>query len=712
MRGVKIQQHDPMDCGAAALASISAYYKLQIPIARVRQYVNTDRRGTTLLGLVEGARRLGFEGKGVKIEKDGKFPEIALPAIAHVLAQGKYPHYIVVYKAAKNKIRIMDPEKGDLKTITLQKFYEEWTGFMVLLRPGENFEKKKIGESHWSKFWQIVSPNKGNLFQLGLGALLYTVLGLATSIYIEKITDYVLPNYNGNLMNLLSIALILITGIQLVIGILRGVLNIKVGQIIDVKLILGYYKQLTELPQSFFNNMRTGEIISRINDAIKIRTFINDVAVTFLVNICIVVFSFILMFTYNVKMALILSVSLPFYALLYFISNRLNKKTARTVMERSAHLESQLVESVNAMETIKVFNLQQFSNLKTEESFVDLLKGIYKVSVNNLRIFFAGDVFSKLMTIVLFWVGTYYIFKNNLTPGELFSLYSLIGYFTGPIASIVTSNRSIQEALIAADRLFEIMDLEKESDDDKISLKSGVQKIRFENVHFRYGSRAKVLNDLSFSIEPGTITALVGVSGSGKSTVISLLLKLYNIDNGKIFIGEFDLKYVATESLRSAISVIPQTVTLFAGNIIENIAVGDPSPDIEKVVGICRQLELLEFIETLPGGFLTYIGENGTNLSGGQKQRLSIARALYRDFDILVMDEATSSLDSISDRVVQNVIIDLKKNNKTIIIVTHRLRSIMNADKIIVIKDGTVEEQGVHDDLVTMNGYYSQLWNQ
>lgn len=143
MRGVKIQQHDPMDCGAAALASISAYYKLQIPIARVRQYVNTDRRGTTLLGLVEGARRLGFEGKGVKIEKDGKFPEIALPAIAHVLAQGKYPHYIVVYKAARDKIRIMDPEKGDLKTITLQKFYEEWTGFMVLLRPGENFEKKK-----------------------------------------------------------------------------------------------------------------------------------------------------------------------------------------------------------------------------------------------------------------------------------------------------------------------------------------------------------------------------------------------------------------------------------------------------------------------------------------------------------------------------------------------------------------------------------------
>jgi ATP-binding cassette subfamily B protein len=701
-----------MDCGAAALASICAYYKLQIPIARVRQYVNTDRRGTTLLGLVEGARRLGFEGKGVRIEKDGNFPEVALPAIAHILAQGKYPHYIVVYKVSKNKIQVMDPEKGELKTIPVKKFYEEWTGFMVLLRPGENFEKKKIGESNWRKFWQIVSPNKGNLLQLGLGALLYTVLGLATAIYIEKITDYVLPNYNGNLMNLLSIALILITTIQLVIGILRGVLNIKLGQIIDVKLILGYYKQLTELPQSFFNNMRTGEIISRINDAIKIRTFINDVAVTLLVNICIVVFSFILMFTYNVKMALILSISLPFYTLLYLLSNRLNKKTARTVMERSAHLESQLVESVNAMETIKVFNLQEFSNLKTEESFVDLLKSIYKVSVNNLRIFFAGDVFAKLLTIVLFWVGTYYIFKNNLTPGELFSLYSLIGYFTGPIASIVTSNRSIQEALIAADRLFEIMDLEKESDDDKISLKSGLQKIRFENVHFRYGSRAKVLNDLSFTIEPGTITALVGVSGSGKSTVVSLLLKLYTIDNGKIFIGEFDLKYVSTESLRSVVSVIPQTVTLFAGNIIENIAVGDPNPDIEKVVSICRQLELLEFIETLPSGFLTYIGENGTNLSGGQKQRLSIARALYRDFDILIMDEATSSLDSISDRVVQNVIIDLKKNNKTIIIVTHRLRSIMNADKIIVIKDGTVEEEGVHDDLVTMNGYYSQLWNQ
>jgi ATP-binding cassette, subfamily C, bacteriocin exporter len=708
---VKIKQHDAMDCGAAAMASVCAFYKLQIPIARVRQYANTDKKGTSLFGLVEAAKRLGFTAKGVKANIEN-LPDIEYPAIAHILSQGKFPHYVVIYKITPKYVQFMDPEYGDMKKFTLENFEKEWTGYMVLLQPDENFKAGKIGTSKTKVILSLLKPNRGSIVQMIVGSLLYTVLGITTSIYVGKITDYVIPNYNGNLMNLLSIAMLLVIFMQLTIGILRSIINLRVGQILDIKLILGYYKQLTRLPQSFFDNMRVGEIISRINDAVKIRGFINDVAVSFFVNICIVIFSFVLMYSYNWKIALIITMCIPFYIILYFISNKLNKSTIRVVMEKSAELESQLFESINSMETIKLLALEDYSNLKTEEKFIDFLKNAYRVNINNIGLSFAGDVFGKVFTILLFWVGTYYIFKNELTPGELFSFYSLIGYFTGPIQSLVSANRPIQEAFIAADRLFEIMDLEGEQQSDlqKIEIQPHLMgDIRFDNVEFRYGSRAKIFENLTLSIEQSKVTAIVGTSGSGKSTLIALLQNLYPIASGKVFIGDLDLSYVTNHSLRSTISVVPQTINLFAGTVIENITIGDPSPNLEKVFSICKQLEILEFIETLPRGFATYIGENGTTLSGGQRQRLGIARALYRDFEILILDEATSSLDSFSDAVVQKIILDLKAKNKTIIIITHRISSITHADKIVVLKSGKIIEEGTHQSLMDADGHYTGL---
>jgi ATP-binding cassette, subfamily C, bacteriocin exporter len=710
---VKIKQHDAMDCGAAALASICAHYKLQIPIGKVRQYANTDRRGTNLLGLVEASKKLGFMAKGAKLSDERDLSELDLPVIAHVLSQEKYPHYSVIYKVTDTYVKVMDPEYGEMKKVPINDFKRIMTGYLVLIYPDEGFKKGRIGTSKRKQIYDLIKPNRYSLIQMAIGALLYTVLGMATSIYIEKVTDYVLPNYNGNLMNLLSIIMILIIVVQLVIGIFRQVLNLRVGQIIDVKMILGYYKHLTKLPQSFFDNMRVGEIMSRINDAVKIRSFINDVAVSFFVNLCIVTFSFILMYAYNWKIALIITLCIPVYAMLYWISNRLNKKSVRVVMEKSAELQSQLFESINSMETIKLFNLEEHANIKTEEKFIELLKSMYRVTINNIGIFFSSDVFAKIFTIILFWSGTYFIFKNELSPGELFSFYSLIAYFTGPIEALVTANRPIQEATIAADRLFEIMDLDHEPDidDQKIKLQSeNLGDIRFENIEFRYGFRAKVFDNISFNIPYKKVTAIVGVSGSGKSTLMALLQKMYPLGNGKIYVGDYDLKYVSTYSLRSVISVVPQNIVLFAGSIIENITIGDPKPDMAKVFSICKELEILSFIETLPNGFETYVGENGTALSGGQRQRIGIARALYRDFDIFIMDEATSSLDSFSDSVVQKVVHSLKEKNKTIIIITHRLSSITTADNIIVLKDGKVIEEGTHTALCENNNYYAALW--
>nr|DAH99212.1 MAG TPA: ABC-type bacteriocin/lantibiotic exporter [Caudoviricetes sp.] len=310
------------------------------------------------------------------------------------------------------------------------------------------------------------------------------------------------------------------------------------------------------------------------------------------------------------------------------------------------------------------------------------------------------EALQKLLTIALLWVGAGYVMDNNITPGELLSFYTLIGYFTGPVSSLIGMNRTVQDAVIAADRLFEIMDLEREKDENQIDLSPDkIGDIRFENVSFRYGTRVAVFDNLNLIIPKGKFTAIVGESGSGKSTLMSILQNIYPIQGGNVRIGEYDLKYINNSSLRQMISVVPQQIDLFAGNVIDNIAVGDNEPDMKKIIDISAKLGITCFIESLPKGFQTYLGENGTSLSGGQRQRIAIARALYRNPEILILDEATSSLDSVSEKYVQKMIEMLKEEQKTVIVITHRSSTLNNADNIIVLDKGVVVEQGSHKKL-------------
>ena len=291
MAKTTIKQHDITDCGAACLASISAHFNLQIPIARIRQYAGTDKKGTNVLGLIEAAEKLGFEAKGVRGELDSLF-KIPKPAIAHIIVKEQLHHYVVIYEVTKEHIRIMDPGDGKIHKKTHKEFLKEWTGVLVLLLPKEEFTAGNEKVSVLKRFWFLLKPHKFVLLQALIGAIIYTLLGFSTSIYIQKITDYVLVGSNTKLLNLLSIIMLVLLVLQIVIGVFKNVFLIKSGQQIDARLILGYYKHLLKLPQQFFDTMRVGEIISRINDAVKIRTFINDVSLSLTVNILILFFSF------------------------------------------------------------------------------------------------------------------------------------------------------------------------------------------------------------------------------------------------------------------------------------------------------------------------------------------------------------------------------------------------------------------------------------
>jgi ATP-binding cassette subfamily B protein len=712
MASIKIKQHDIKDCGAACLVSIGNHYKVNLPIAKVRQFANTDKRGTNVLGLIEGAEKMGFTAKGVKGGLDA-IDKIPLPAIAHVVIKQQLHHYVVIYSVTKDKIEVMDPAFGKMVTYTFEEFQKIWSGVLILFAPNDDLTPTNEKVSPSRRFWNLLQPHKTILIQCLVGAIVFTVLGLAMSIYIQKITDYVLVEGNKKLLNLLSILMIGIILFQAYISTKKSIFVMKTGQLIDAKLILGYYKHLLHLPQRFFDTMQIGEITSRINDAIKIRSFINEVAIEMIVNVFIVIFSFSLMFTYYWKLAFVILLVIPFYGLIYFMLNKFNKKVERKIMENAAELETQLVESITHIRTVKEFGIEEFSNLKTENRFVKLLFTTYKSGMNSVFAGTSTQFLASIFTVILMWIGSGYVIDRNITPGELFSFYALIGYFTSPLASLIGMNKTAQNALIAADRLFEIMDLEREETENKIELqKENLGDIVFENVSFRYGSRTEVFKDFNAVFKKHETTAIVGESGSGKTTLISLLQNLYPIKDGKIYIGEYDLQFIHYQSLRNCVGVIPQQLNLFSGNIIENIALGDSFPNIQLVLDLSKQLGITEFVEKLPNGFETQIGENGAMLSGGQKQRIAIARALYKNPEILIMDEATSSLDTNSEAIVKNVIDDFKTKGKTVIIIAHRLSTIANADLILVMENGTIIESGNHQELLNNKEKYFELWNK
>jgi ABC-type bacteriocin transporter len=707
---IQVKQRDVSDCGAACLASVAAYFGLLIPVSRIRQFARTDKRGTSLHGLAGAAEKLHFHARAARaagIALSG----IPVPTIFHLVLENGLQHFVVVYKIKKKRVHYMDPAIGKLIKRPLPVFEKSWSGVILLLIPSGHFRKGNEKKSVCSRFWQLIHPQRSLLIQALLGALVYTLLGLSTSIYVQKIIDFVLPDGNIQLINMLSLMMIGLLCFQVLTGYFKSLIVLHTGQHIDSRLILGYYKHLLELPQHFFDSMRVGEIVSRVNDALRIRVFINDVALSLIVHGLTMVLSLTVMFIYYWKLALIMIFAIPVYILIYQVSNRLNAKWQRKIMETGASLESQLVESIQGVTTIRRFGSEAWFNLKTENRFIPLMRALFTSSRHGLQMANATEWVTRLLTISILWAGSYLVIDRILSPGELLSFYTLTAFFTTPVQALIGANRSMQDALIAADRLFEIIDLETEKENRE---GPGFDRfpegdLVFENVHFSYGSGNPVFNGIELRIQQNQMTAVMGESGCGKSTLLSLIQKLYLPDTGNILIGGTDIQFISTSLLRTRIAAVPQQTDIFEGDFISNIALGDYEPNLERIFDICQRLGLHEFIAKMPARYRSIIREQGINLSGGQKQRLGIARALYRDPAILILDEATSALDPDSERRVQETLSWFYEMKKTIIVITHRPATIKSCDTIIYLKQGKAV-CGTHKKLLSENEEYAGWW--
>jgi len=712
-RPVRIRQQDMTDCGAACLASIGDWYGVKHPISRIRQWSSTDQNGTNVLGMIEAAEKMGFLAKGVRCTTDN-FHNIPMPLIAHLKMPNGLFHYVVVYHVKGSKIRYMDPADGSLNKIFSDEFRTLWTGVMIILTPCEEFHPENNRISVFRRFLRLIRPQSGFLIQAFFGAALYSILGLTISLYVQKIIDNILPERNTNLLNLLSVIMILVLIFRIFLGILKSIYLMKAGQFIDGSLILGYYRHLLKLRSRFFDTMRTGELISRINDAVKIRFFISNTAIELVVSSFTIIVSVILTVFISLKISAIIIVAIPAFILVYSLFNSANKRMLRKVMEKSADLESQLVESINGIATIRYLGLEELAFNKTESAFVQLLSSTYTAGKHGIFANHGSSMLAGLVTIILLWTGSLLVFRQELTPGELMLLYSLFGYLLGPVSALINMNRTIQDALIAADRLFQILDLEHDKKDQRymIHLQPEIANdIRFEHVSFRYGNRNDIFNDLNLNILRNEITGITGESGCGKSTIAALLMNIYPVRSGRIRIGKYDIRDIHSDSLRNTIGIVPQRIDLFTGNFIDNIAPGIHQPDMKMILNLCELTGLHALIDSLPDGLCTPLGERGLGLSGGEMQKIAIARALYRNPSILILDEATSSLDSHSEAIIRNLNFDFRKDGKALIIIAHRLTSLSGTDRIICIHDGKAAESGPHHELIQRQGHYYRLWN-
>ncbi|MDI1248005.1 MAG: peptidase domain-containing ABC transporter [Lacunisphaera sp.] len=684
------KQRDITDCGAACLGFVAAHYRKVFPVARLRQLAGTSQQGSTALGMVEAARQLGFTAKGVKGGADA-LPTVPLPAIAHCLIDRRLLHYVVLIEWTPKYARVMDPALGRVDQWSHEKFKSVWTGVLILLAPGDSFQPGDHTVPPWQRLWNLLQPHKAVLAQAFVGAVVTTVLGLAMAVYVQKIVDRVIPDGNRQLLNLLGVSMLAILGCKLVLGWFQSLLSIRTAQRIDTTIMLAYYRHLLRLPQAFFDTMRVGEITSRVGDAVKIRHFLNSSLLSLLLNPLILLFSLGAMFFWSWKLALLSLALLPLNALIYWFVDRANKRYQRQLMERGADFSAQLVESLNAQPVIRRFQLEADAALRTETRLVRLMKTIWRSSLMGLGSGTATTLVTQVYLIGLLWLGAGLVLEAGLTPGQLMSCYTLAGYLTGPLAALIGLNTSIQETLIATDRLFELMDLELEKDQGLVEFTPRhARDIRLEGVTFKHAGRMATLQDITLTLPAGRITALVGESGCGKSTLLALLQRLYLPATGRILIGDVDLQYFQLASLRRHLAVMPQQTHLLSGTVLENLAPGDYQPDMERLLQVCREVGVLEFIEQLPQGFFTHLNENGANLSGGQRQRLALARALNFDAPVLLLDEPSSALDAKSEETLLALLQRLRDAGRTIIVAAHTPRLLAVADKVVTMSGGRI----------------------
>lgn len=710
-----VQQHDIADCGPACLAMVCQHYGLILPLSEFRSRMKADNNGVSLYGIVSCANDLCLQATALTGNSDEllsgiKSFEISLPAIARVLNNG-IEHYVVIFKVSAHHFYIADPAEGKRK-YTYDDFFFIWSGHIVSFRKLPGFIKRRDKTASLRRYWTLVSNQSKRLLLTVLISIIVAATGICGSIFIRYFLDNAevqSGNHRSVYLAAVAVSVIALYFLRMIGEIIRGYLLGRLSEDADVSLMLTFHHHIMDLPLSDILNRKTGDLMSRFNDVSNITELISGTCLSLVLDVAVIAICFAVLMSISSLLSYITLLIFLAYCLLTLLFYRPTEQINRKLIEECADIASHFTESVGGLETIKSYCAEWFVKQKAANKFCKYTRrtthGVVLYSTQNAL----ASMIASIGVVFLLWKGSILISEKVLSIGSLISFYSLLNYFLGSLQRLLDLLPQLLTAKITAERLNDILDLDAEAllGEEKIN----GNDICMQGVNFRYGSRNLVLKDINLSVHSGQKIALVGESGSGKTTLAKLIMAFYKPESGAIFIGNSNISSLSPKAIRHHIAYISQAPFLFSDTIRNNLSLGDEDIPFSEIEAACRLSKADEFIQQLPLGYNTMLGENGHDLSAGQKQRLAIARALLRKPKVLILDEATSNLDTVTESAIKETIFRLN-SDITCIIIAHRLSTIKDCDRIYVMENGRIVEQGTHNDLLLMGQKYSRFWNQ
>jgi HlyB family type I secretion system ABC transporter len=704
-----VNQLDEMDCGAACLAMVTRYFGKAVAVPRVRELVHTSADGTSLRGIARGAEELGLEARTVRASKS-KLDRLPLPAVVHW--EGN--HWVVLYEVGERSVRVGDPARS-VRRLPRDEFEESWTGYAALFRPTPEFDALPQGKPSYAWLKPILLPHRGTLAKAALLALLVAGLELLIPILTQVVVDDAIKHHDRRLLLVIFAGLVGVFVATLGATLLQRYILSRAAVRIDTEALDFLTSRLLFLPMKYFTSRRTGDIERRLSGSSGVRQFLVEGGVAALTAGTELAAVLLLMFVYSWELALVYVVLAPCYALLMRFSAARLRPMLESLEETFGRYQSQQIDAIRGIETVKSLAAEEGLRRAMLARFSQVADRVFRSEFLVMGYQGAIQLVTFLSLALFLVVGGLLVIDGKLSLGEFVAFNALVALGNGPVLILLDLWDDLQHSHVLLDRLSDVVEHEPEQGESKDHLRTVTTvegAISLRGVGFRYGGPESpaILEDIDLEVPPGVTVAIVGRSGSGKTTLAKLLAGLLEPTEGTIEIDHVDLRTLDYRSVRRHIGFVLQENYLFDDTIARNVAFGE-QPDSSRVVWAATVANAHEFVQRMPLGYETRIGESGLKLSGGQAQRIAIARAVYHRPPVLILDEASSALDTESERAVKQNLDELLRE-RTSFVIAHRLSTIRDADLIIVLEKGRLVEQGTHDELMERRGLYYYLVSQ